>query len=242
MPRATIIRVQRPELGSRVAEEFFSAALTLPTNRPIVVAVPGGTSMKDVFEGIAWYRGPHRALLRRTHWFQLDEYPATPERPEQNWDVIEQSLLANVSSDEIGPLQLHRLRLTGDRQHDLHDYAEQLLRLGGQFDVVFFGVGGGRHPGGGEDTGHVAALFPGFDAVWSSYDSFVAFDGAPKPPSHRITATPFLIRKAGIGIALILGEGKRNAYDAYLSDRPVTEVPSKLVDELPRGTVFTDLS
>lgn len=239
MSRAAVIRAASAAIPGRVAAHFYAQCARLPGDKPIVVALPGGESLKGVLRAIAESAPNHPTVVQRLRIFQLDEFRYSTARRETNWDVVQEYLLGTL---HLGREQLFPFRFTDDRVSDLVRYGGALAAAGGSFDVVFLGVGGGKFDDQLEDTGHVGGIFPDMPHLWSVTGDFVAHDEAPKLPHHRMTATPALIRRSRFGIALILGERKRNALTAYLSDATtVQHCPAKLIDEVGKGTVFTDL-
>ena len=243
MLRATLVRAAPAAIHHRVAAHFYEVCGRLPAADPIVVALPGGESMKRVLEAIAAKAGDHREIVERLQIFQVDEFRYSDARPETNFDVIQEHLIEHVDRRLLRRSQIHKFEFSDDRVRDLRRYGDLLKGFGGRFHVVFLGAGAGQFADGAHDLGHVGAIFGGMPHLWSVPGDFLAHDDSPKPPSHRVTATPALIARSEYGILLLLGENKRPALTAYLAPE-VTEhdCPAKIIDRIPNGTVFTDLS
>ncbi len=68
------------------------------------------------------------------------------------------------------------------------------------FDVVLLGLG---------EDGHTASLFPGH--VWPEAQAVCAVTQAPKPPSERVSLTPWALSQAHQVLFLVTGAAKADA-------------------------------
>ena len=93
-------------------------------------------------------------------------------------------------------------------------------------DVALLGLG---------EDGHIASLFPGHPAL-ASTASVLHIPDSPKPPPGRMTLGPSLLRRAGLGVILATGEGKREALRRLRAADP--SLPASKIERL---IVFTDL-
>ncbi|HYN44164.1 MAG TPA: 6-phosphogluconolactonase, partial [Thermoanaerobaculia bacterium] len=86
-------------------------------------------------------------------------------------------------------------------------------------DLVLLGLG---------EDGHTASLFPGHPALLETERLVVRVDGAPKPPSRRVTFTLPLLNAARAAVFVVSGRPKHAALARVLSgDRAL---PAACVD------------
>jgi len=103
-------------------------------------------------------------------------------------------------------------------------------RLEGRFDLVVLGIG---------EDGHVASLFPGHRALHAEPTALaVGVEGAPKPPSERVSLTLTALRAAAATVLIATGSGKAAALAGALAP-PSELVPASLLDR-GRLEVFYD--
>jgi 6-phosphogluconolactonase len=92
------------------------------------------------------------------------------------------------------------------------DYEANLPPL----DLVHLGMG---------PDGHVCSLFPGHALLEDEVDRVASLTDSPKPPPARVTLTFRGLREAKHLWFLVLGEGKREAVKAALTD-PQSPLPA----------------
>lgn len=233
---ATLLRESHP--GRITAELVFEYVKNSPKNE-IKIFLPGGRTVEKVGQAIIESGEERKAELSRMRFYQLDEFKPTPNRPESNFEVLKRCFLGELlEKGLINDEQISPFIYTDSISDDIKRYS----LLSQEPDIVILGSGGGEHPNGTEDRGHVAAIFPEIQDLWLTTDSFVEFSGAPKPPSIRVTATPYFISNAKLVIGLILGEEKRNALNNFLNaDLTDLDAPIKLVNNVDLGFLITDL-
>jgi 6-phosphogluconolactonase len=193
----------------------------------IVLGLPGGRSVKKVYEEFG--KGNSDAW-KKTHIFTIDERVAPIGSDDRNSKLIQESF-----ADELlkkGLLEKNRLHfLKGMEEKNFLEYYDELDKLGG-FDIVLLGVG---------EDGHVAALYPGHP-VLDKEGSYAYMEDSPKPPPKRVTATKNLITSAGLVCLFFIGEGKKEAYKAFLDDsKDFRENPAKIGLEAKKLFVFTNI-
>ena len=93
----------------------------------------------------------------------------------------------------------------------------------------------------GED-GHMASLFPRHPSIDSDADGFIVVEGSPKPPPRRVSASRRLLARTGLGVLVVYGEAKRDAW-RMLRDPGVgvRDCPSKLIESMPAALALSDL-
>ena len=71
---------------------------------------------------------------------------------------------------------------------------------------------------------------------------YFLFDGSPKPPSKRLTASHAVIKNSKNVVLLLFGEGKREAFKNILDSAVTTlECPAKYALGATRTILLTDL-
>ena len=116
---------------------------------------------------------------------------------------------------------------------DIPTYETQLRNVGGSFDVILLSSG---------EDGHVGALFPHKKEIEDQSNYFLELNDSPKPPPHRMTSSPNLLKRSQIGIIVFFGEAKREALENYKNrNHREKECPAKLVQKIKEDFAFTDL-
>jgi 6-phosphogluconolactonase len=170
----------------------------------------------------------------RVHVFVVDERRLPIDDPETNWKLASDTFLAKlVERRRLTAQQLHPFR-TERNEGTCAQYEQDLRAHGGRFDVALLSSG---------EDGHVAGLFPNHHSVIDAHDGFILMDDSPKTPPRRMSASRTLLARTPAGVLLFYGEGKRAALDAYRDPGVAwAQCPARLVDEMSRGWVFTDIA
>jgi 6-phosphogluconolactonase len=220
----------------RAAEAIFSVLKDQPKDAPLVIGLCGGRSVVGLLgalERCSVSQPPE--ILRRVQFFMVDErlVPITDEN--SNFGGLQKLLFDKLVRDGVlARSQLHPF----NPQMSLPDagcaaYGDELQRHGGRFTVVVLGVG---------EDGHIAGLFPHHPTLQHTDTGFLSFFDSPKPPPARMTAGPTLITSADLSVVLLLGEGKRGAWETFRAGRvPIEECPALLALTAKRCVVITDL-
>jgi 6-phosphogluconolactonase len=115
-----------------------------------------------------------------------------------------------------------------DLAHAASAYADLLPPA---LDVLILGVG---------EDGHVCSLFPGHRGLTIEDRSVAAIEGAPKPPSRRLTITfPYLLRARHIWVVAV-GARKRAVLQQAVARHAVSTPLDLVVAHGRNVTVFTD--
>lgn len=191
----------------------------------IVLGIPGGRSVKDLFLQLPSIELPWNKI----HIFWVDDRMVPNDHPDSNCLLGYEYFINNlIDNDKIPIKNIHPL----DIKSTIHEYSDELKKLNG-FDIIILGVG---------EDGHVGALYPDHHSIKDETDGFFTMDDSPKPPPERMTGSRKLFEKADTAIALILGEGKKDAYTNYKnSDSNINSCPAKLIDTIKNGYILTDL-
>ena len=223
------------QMGHAVSA-IFEVLAKLPKEAPLAIGLCGGRSVVGLLRELAQASvNQPRELLRRLHFFMVDERIVPLASPESNFGGLKAQLFDElIAQGLISDDQLHPFTASfDDAPERCQEYYQELQRFGGRFAVVVLGVG---------EDGHVAGLFPRHPVLEQVSPGFASFFDSPKPPPARMTATRALIEASSLGIILVLGEGKRKAWDDFsASPGSVLECPARLVKEIREYLIVTDL-
>ncbi len=101
----------------------------------------------------------------------------------------------------------------------------------GALDLAILGVG---------EDGHLAALFPGHDALVENHRRVVAVENAPRPPERRLSLSlPFLLQTKRIWL-IAVGPRKLPVLHAALSRTQHSTPLDVVLQQGKNVTVFTD--
>lgn len=218
------------------AREIFKRLSSVPESQTLNVALCGGRSVVGLLEAmLKLSKAESKSLLRRIHFFLIDERIVPISDSASNFGGLNDRLFKRLIEQEaIAVEQLHPMAIISDNPaRGCELYLEELNTLGGSFAVVVLGIG---------EDGHIAGLFPGHPALNVLGRCFIPFSDSPKPPAARITASRELVTKADLGILLVLGEGKRKAWEDFNSpDVSELDCPAKMVLEMRRCVVVCDV-
>ena len=224
----TLYEEDKDKLSAKAASIILNELEVLAKEKEqVVLGLPGGRSVKKVYDEFA---KSNSDAWKKTHIFTVDERVALADSDERNSKLIKESFTDKlIEKGLIGEKNLHFLK--GTTQEHFSAYGEELKILGG-FDIVLLGVG---------EDGHVAALYPEHP-VLDKESSYAYMEDSPKPPPKRITATKDLILNAELVVLFFIGEGKKEAYKAFLDDsKDFIECPAKIGLEANKLFVFTDI-
>jgi 6-phosphogluconolactonase len=202
----------------------------------IPIALPGGRSvvglLRPFLAGLSNLSDEIRAKL---HFFMLDERCVPLESPESNFKMLnEQIFVSAVAEGLLVKSQLHPFDIStgGTLSEVAADYFATLSNFGGYFKAAVLGVG--------EDA-HVGSLFPNHHSVMDESSGFITMEDSPKPPPIRMSASRRLLEQTEFGLALFLGEAKRDAYNRFNDNLSVQQCPVSILRSFRMGTVGTDL-
>jgi 6-phosphogluconolactonase len=221
----------------QVAQRIFKVCSSKGANEPLVVGLCGGRSVVGLLSALEQESvNQPRELLKRIQFFMVDErlVPLTDEQ--SNFGGLKRLLFDTlIEKGVVDERQLHPF-ITKRESTDFGcgAYLQELQSLGGKFTVVVLGVG---------EDGHVAGLFPHHATLQEKSGSFLHFHDSPKPPQDRMTASVPLITGSELSVVLALGEGKREAWNAFNNDEVVVAAcPAKLAAKAHSCLVVTDLA
>ncbi len=154
--------------------------------------------------------------FERIKFYQTDERYVPQYHAQSNYNVINQTLMQNISSE------FHYFNTALPIEEALEHYEQKLHQRGKSFDLVILRIG---------DTGHVASLLPGHP-VLEEKEKLVAHVKTPgRPVEDRLTLTlPAILGSKKI-LLLMSGPNRRKLFDAMTSSHATP-------DELPVKKLF----
>jgi 6-phosphogluconolactonase len=195
-----------------VAQELSEAAAFVLT---------GGTTAERVYEPLA-----RLAIFRSgANVFFSDERCVDPQDPRSNYGMV-QGLLDLESK----PLHVHRMRGELSPERGAESYERDLHHLAGGVEVLLLGMGADCH---------IAALFPGSDALAETSRGCVAVE---RPDGlEGLTLTPPVLSAATKVPLVVTGKDKAPAVDRAVNGREtIAECPARLLADHPRATFVVD--
>ena len=220
----------------KAANKLVSVLREQPASQDLVIGLCGGRSVVGLLRALKGVLAAQSGeLLRRIHFFMVDERIAPLDSADSNFGALKRDLFNELIADGfLLESQLHPFVATQvDAQDACSRYYEELSTFGGEFSVVVLGMG---------EDGHVAGLFPHHLALTREVKGFSCFFDSPKAPKERMTATRGLIEGAALGFLLVIGEGKRGAW-ANFNDPEISieSCPAKFVTGIGNCCILTDL-
>jgi 6-phosphogluconolactonase len=196
-----------------------------------VLGVPGGRSVKAIFDHIAHERSID---WHNVHIFLVDERLVERTHPDSNFKLAFDSFISGLLTEgRIGQRNIHAFDLIPDsRDLGISAYNVDFARFGG-FDCIVLGVG---------EDGHVGALYPRHHSIKNPINEYFTMSDSPKPPKDRMTGSRSMFEAADTAIALFIGEAKRDAHRIYLDPAvSVEDCPVKLIRMVQNRYILTDL-
>ena len=220
-------------LGKKAAEYILDKARELSeTKDKIVLALPGGRSIAGILKE---FNNSDDEVWKKIHIFMVDERLVPIEDPESNYKLLLDSFAQNLIDKNILPKEnLHPFVMDSNKDdYGTGDYLNSLNEQGGKYDIILLSAG---------EDGHVGGLFPNNKTLIVKGISYVTMMDSPKPPKERMTSSIELVSSASHAVLLFIGEGKREALDAFNNPKlGILDCPAKLVLWMREGRVFTDL-
>ena len=224
--------IQTKDVSQPAVQIITKAVTTLLESQPtVVLALPGGRSIVGTLKQLTQTTIP----WQRVHVFMVDERLVPIDDEQSNFKQLTELLLNPLLAIRAIPKEnIHPfVYQPGEADSGIGRYETELKRFGGRYDIVFLGVG---------EDGHTAALFPRHHSISDQADYYLTMADSPKPPPKRMTASRSLLTGARYGIALFVGETKRQALERYQDkNQTIKDCPVKLIDEIEHSYVVTDL-
>lgn len=213
-------------LAEAGAQQFVNQAqLAITAHKRFSVALSGGSTPEAMHRLLTDPHYKAQVNWTKVHVFWGDERFVSPDAPDSNFRMGQESLLQHVP---VPPQNIYPMPTVGLTPEEAAErYSQTLNDFFGaatpQFDLIFLGLG---------PDGHTASLFPGFPEVVTPGDRLVTIvKDAPKPPPVRLTLTYKAINGAANVIFLVSGSNKAEAVRATLQEsRHVAKYPAQGID------------
>jgi 6-phosphogluconolactonase len=210
--REIIICQDVGELNRQAAEQYVSLAReAFARSGRFTVGLSGGSTPKALYSLLASPDYTERLDWSRVHLFWGDERCVPPDHPENNFRMVQESLLSKI---QIPSENVHRMMGEKEPEQAATKYEEHLrqffcLPRGGvpRFDLIFLGLG---------EDGHTASLFPDTAAL-NEKEHLVAAVYLDKLKTYRLTLTLPVINAAARIIFLVTGQSKSTVVNKLLS-------------------------
>ncbi len=200
---SNLLVCEDPRAASIEAAERFacSAVRSVAKYGVFHVAIPGGSSPREMFLLLAG--GEFRDLVpwSRMELFFTDERCVPPEDDESNYKLAFDLLISTVPIPEPS---IHRMLGEDEPESSAAQYEEEIHRVMGhspRFELIILGMGA---------DAHTASLFPGSPALRET-GRHVVSNYVEKLGAHRLTLTLPLINRAEQVIILAFGQEKAQA-------------------------------
>ena len=205
---------------SYAAEAAARIVLGLPGEGAVVLT--GGTTAEAIYREVAESDAGWGGL----DVFFSDERCVPPDDPRSNYGMAVGSLL-----ERVRPRAVHRMRGEDEPSAAARAYDDEITaseRV--PFDLVVLGMGGDCH---------IAAMFPGTDALHVASEFCVPVDRPDGLPG--LTLTPPAIVPARRVLLVVAGDEKAEAVRrAVAGDEPPEECPARLLADHPDATFLLD--
>jgi 6-phosphogluconolactonase len=178
-----------------------SAERALSRKNEFTVALSGGRTPAHVYHALASQKS---FPWVKTHVFMVDERFVPYESNENNFRMINESLLLHVG---IPARNVHPIITSGSSarecaakyEKDIVSFFKLSPRTFPNIDLVMLGIGA---------DGHTASLFPGTASAPETLHSVIAVTPPEKSKNDRITITLPVINNASDVLFLAAGQGK----------------------------------
>lgn len=205
----------------------------LKTQDKIILGIPGGSSVSGLFRLLK----ENYSLLpwENIHIFMIDERIVNPDDKFCNFKQAKEAFIGELLlKNIINRKNIHPYNMKPELQdYGVGKYREELMSLGGIYDIVILGVG---------EDGHIAALFPNHHSLYNESENFIIMHDSPKIPLKRFTVSKKLLLKAKTAITFFLGENKKNTYKNYLNKNlGIKNCPVKLMNQIKKSYIITNI-
>ena len=196
-----------------------------------VLGVCGGRSVIPIFRILVSKGDIH---WEKVHLFFTDERLVAFDDPHSNAKLANDIFVREMIAREVIPEgNIHPFHYNpNDEKGSIVKYRDELMEVGGKYDVLLLGVG--------EDS-HICSLFPNHQSMKDSSPDFVLMHDSPKTPPHRMTISSSMVKKASHALLLFIGEGKQEAFHQFQKGKSHPEqAPCRLAHYIPHTKVITD--
>lgn len=235
------------KLSELFFERFLRALEKLSSQEDIFVGLSGGSSL-DIFYAYiqSHFRNIPESIRTKIRFAFLDERIVSVDHPDSNeWQLRKKFLGTLVEEGSIGEGQIISMFpscwdtkrpgiwnsgsfLPSGWQELTESYSSIVPRI----DIALFGVW---------PDGHIASLFLHHPLLTSVERWYLEITDSPKPPAHRITVSPMMIREISYPFIAFM-RGKEGAFaDFRDNEKSVQDCPAKMVIS-DRTVVMSDIA
>lgn len=217
--------IDKTKIDQQLAGDLETTINEIIVKRDVCnVAIAGGRSIASVLDLIT----QKNINWSKVHVFAVDDRCLPIDDEKSNSYLIKHHLADKVA------VNFHPFPYNPNLENKgTVEYTKELNEYGGKFDVLLLSAG---------EDGHTAGLFPGSRGLASDSMGYIFFNDSPKPPAERVSATIGTLLKSESAFLMFIGEAKRDAYERFLDTKvPLSECPSKLVQQLPEANIYTDI-
>ena len=171
---------------------------------------------------------------KKVHIFMVDERLVPIEHKDSNFRLAYDSFLSKLIMDGLLPgTNVHPFIYDETlAEKGTEDYQDELMSLGGKFNIVLLSSG---------EDGHIGALYPDHSSLKNDDEYFITMHDSPKPPKNRMTMSRKLFLRSDRVLILFLGKGKQEALDRFMDKSVKTkECPAKLAQLIQKSYMLTD--
>lgn len=221
---------QSREKLDELAAKLMADKINQSENEVITLSLPGGRSVIGIFQqllkqDINWYK---------THVFLTDERIVPLNHQDSNFRQLNDTLITVLlKSNLLAQSNIHPF--PGENQNidqAVNNYSQELISLGGQFDIVLLSAG---------EDGHVASLFPDHASVKDESDYYFSLEDSPKPPARRISISRNLLLRSKMAILLFYGKSKLSALKNFHNRKfEPASCPAKYLNQIEDSYLLTD--
>jgi 6-phosphogluconolactonase len=200
--RAVLIFRDMDEISAYIIEQWQeNAEVAFSRKNEFTVALSGGRTPIHVYRALAAQKG---LPWGKTHIFMVDERFVPYESDENNFRMINESLLLHVGipARNVHPIitsDISARDCAAKYEKDIVSFFKLSPRTFPYIDMVLLGIG---------EDGHTASLFPGTAAVSETSHPVVAVTPLEESKKERITMTLPVINNASYVLFLAAGESK----------------------------------
>jgi 6-phosphogluconolactonase len=215
------IRERLTEKTANILEREINTILN--KKQQVVLGLPGGSSVEEIFKSLK----NKKIDWRRVQIFMVDERLVPFNNPTR---LIKDSFIGELISKRKLPKEnVHSF----NHKKQIQVYSEKLKKHSNSFDIILLSSG---------EDGHIASLFPEHNSIKNDEDMYILVSDSPKPPQDRISASRKLLSNSEVGILLMFGEGKRQAYENFFNKKlDIHQCPAKIIKNLSKAYLVTDL-
>ncbi len=206
---------------------------SIETKPNINIGFCGGRSIVQLLRSLQ--ENGSKKIWQKTNFFLVDERVVEITSPDSNYKLLNEEFFSKLIENKIlHHHQLHPFIVNKDSaDYGLAEYNKIFQENGGNFDLIFLGVG---------EDGHIASLFPQHPELKNIDPKYFLIKDSPKPPPLRISISKKLIAQTPYVVILFIGEAKRNAYSNFNNPHIKEEMcPAKIALSAKNLLVLSDL-